>query len=69
MKIKTIYSNYQNYEQKLRDKEVHIIAFAEEGKSVFKAHGHFIGNISQEVLLNFVIKQIECLALLHYTRL
>ena len=53
MEIKTIYSNWENYDKKLRDKEVHIIAFAEEGKSVFKAHGHFIGNISQEVLLNY----------------
>lgn len=53
MEVKTIYSDWENIDQKLRDKEVHIIAFAEEGKSVFKAYGHFIGKISDEVLLNY----------------
>jgi hypothetical protein len=53
MEVKTIYSDWENIDQKLRDKEVHIIAFAEEGKSVFKAYGEFIGKISHEVLLNY----------------
>lgn len=53
MEVKTVYSNWENIDQKLRAKEVHIIAFAEEGKSVFKALGEFIGKISHEVLLNY----------------
>lgn len=53
MEIRTLYSNFENYDQKLRDKQVHIIAFAEEGKSNFMAIGNFIGNISHEVLLNY----------------
>ena len=53
MEVKTIYSDWENIDQKLRDKKVHIIAFAEEGKSVFKAFGEFIGKISQEVLSNY----------------
>ena len=53
MEIITKYSDYGNIDQKLRDKEVHIIAFAEEGKSVFKAYGEFIGKISHEVLLKY----------------
>jgi hypothetical protein len=53
MEVKLIYSDWGNIEQKLRNKEVHIIAFAEEGKSVFKAFGKFIGEISSEVLTNY----------------
>lgn len=53
MEVKTIYADWENVDQKLRDKEVHIIAFAEEGKSVFKAYGEFIGKLSHEVLLNY----------------
>jgi hypothetical protein len=53
MEVKTIYSDWADIEQKLRDKQVHMIAFAEEGKSVFKAYGEFIGKISNEVLINY----------------
>jgi hypothetical protein len=53
MKVKAIYSDWENIDQKLRDKEVHIIAFAEFGKSVFRTYGEFIGNLSHEVLRNY----------------
>ncbi len=53
MEIKTVYKDWEDIDQKLRDKQVHIIAFAEEGKSNFKAYGEFIGKISNEVLLNY----------------
>jgi len=38
MEIKTIYTDWKNIDEKLRNKEVHVIAFAEIGKSVFRTY-------------------------------
>ncbi len=53
LKIKTEFANHTSYKEKLKLNEVHIIAFAEEGKSVFMANGHLVGNIPSEILRNY----------------
>ena len=53
MEIKTIYTDWKNIDEKLRNKEVHVIAFAEIGKSVFRTYAEFIGKISHEVIINY----------------
>ena len=53
MEIKTIYTDWKNIDEKLRNKEVHVIAFAEIGKSVFRTYAELIGKISHEVIINY----------------
>ncbi len=53
MEIKMIYTDWKNIDEKLRNKEVHVIAFAEIGKSVFRTYAELIGKISHEVIINY----------------
>lgn len=53
LKIKTEFANHESYQERLKLNEIHIIAFAEQGKSVFMANGHFIGNIPSEIMRNY----------------
>ena len=53
LKIKTEFVNHIPYQEKLKLNEIHIIAFAEQGKSVFMSNGHFVGNIPSEILRNY----------------
>lgn len=53
MEIKIKFSEHDKIDDKLRNNDVHVIAFAELGKSVFRTYGEFIGNIPHVMLQNY----------------